>query len=99
MIAFPRSVAERDVLATARATVTDAATSGESPQERIANASRKGATRRSGWPRKARINERVSHAQVATLVCGGRLSRTDRRGLHFRSGAGGDSKRAGSWPI
>jgi hypothetical protein len=43
MIGFPRVVAERDVLATAKATVTDTATaSREWPQKRIADVSLEG---------------------------------------------------------
>jgi hypothetical protein len=48
MIAFPRSVAERDVLATAKATVTDTATAScEGPRKRIADVSLEGLR---GWP-------------------------------------------------
>jgi hypothetical protein len=39
--------------------------------------------------RKARINERLSHARVATLVCGCGLSRTGGSGVTFPASKGG----------
>src|SRR5258708_17526212 len=100
MIAFPRSVAERDVLATAKATVTDTATASCEWPTKESRGRFPGSRQRwpvvvrlrSQRPHKARINERVSHARVATLVCGGGLSRSGGPGVHFWRGAGGGAK-------
>src|SRR5260370_34140106 len=106
MIAFPRSVAERYVLATAKATVTDTATASCEWPTKESRGRFPGSRQRwpvvvrlrSQRPHKARINERVSHARVATLVCGGGLSRSGGAGLPFLVGTGGESEGGAAWP-
>src|SRR5258708_13899960 len=106
MIAFPRSVAERDVLATAKATVTDTATASCEWPTKESRGRFPGSRQRwpvvvrlrSQRPHKARINERVSHARVATLVCGGGLSRSGGPGFQFWLGTGGGSQGGTSSP-
>jgi hypothetical protein len=100
MIAFPRSVAERSFLATMERTVTNGESAPVEPQaiasapyRRYVSGEQAAAVRHSGEHgdrlRKWRINERLSHVRVATLVCSYGLSRTDGSGDTFRARKGG----------
>jgi hypothetical protein len=72
------------------------------PYRRYVSGEQTAAVRHSGEHgdrlRKWRINERLSHVRVATLVCSYGLSRTDGSGVTFRARKG-DFKRGNLWRI